>query len=870
MRKAAIVALIVILILAWLATSKESTKNVVEARIASATPTLATPQPDTMSPREREVAAGVFGIETHGASTAPTPIEDIETTASVAATLGFYEAFDGFFAIGTEEEMGSQGIATQIIEPLILGLLQEIGLSDPKLLPLTVFSFAWKCKRTVDDEGAGCVQAVRDLGESVAEMAACELVVEGRAKELRGYVSRLAENVRGKLPTSRLLDATKHPEIAKVVNEHRKARDLMKHAADTLERTAKSGLDDVAQKLARTKIQRKMGTVTRLWTKLTSVTAKKIATRASVSIATDVGVKVATEVATKQLAKTATRLAKAANVAVLLLEVAVDVTLMLLDKFCVGNFDPKCHLAAEHVKQLSEYFIAQFHQHVPREESRASIMYTKRISESKKNDIESDVRGAVIENMVQNPNNFFLMTGFPTPRAWVAMLKGMPFAEQLESLMNVKLVLTKESNDAIALGTAKLACNSEPGASWIETERVCSVTPTTCCSRVAATDAMYAYASASSDAAKAAASAAKLVLYALLDDVRVLVDIFEAAIELLQPRERVLTPHDFEVLRNDTRFASWLKSEAERDDDDKLVGLEHTVRLATVRVLARVDYVQSKAETIALLRACHKALASRSANEARERALDEEGMSDTWPSLGREDTDEFANIRFLRSYPALLALSYRWHPYNRTSQGYNAGCGLGDGNVGHCVPDTAAMLHAHVCPFLKARQQQPGMPGAADDVSAPDGDVRDFSKNNKLGHIVDWNAKTCAVSTDYCERYEYYPTLNGSADEGCKYDESAKRKGLESLSFYCLTSCVSGLGGVACAACIASAATQNLPSKQCESVRNICQNGDSRCRCEMPPYTMALTSNVVMETGNTGALGLLATIRGALGANYER
>jgi hypothetical protein len=390
---------------------------------------------------------------------------------------------------------------------------------------------------------------------------------------------------------------------------------------------------------------------------------------------------------------------------------------------------------------------------------------------------------------------------------------------------------------------------------------------------------MYAYADASADGAASLVAAAKLVLYALLDDASVLVDVFDAARKWKRAgaatgaADVTLDRAAFAAWQSDARHKNWLRAEAELDDDerDAPVGLEHTVRVAAVRVLAGQSAPKTASAALALLRSCHEALASPNAASVRDAVLDADGMLDAWPSLDEEDRrkeDAHADVRFLRSYPALLALSYRWDDVATsassastasaasaassasTASGASDGCGLAENRHGFCVPDPATMLDMHVCKYLKAGRR-----------SNDGGDVREFGNPAKLGHIVDWRRATCAVSTDYCERYEHYPTLNGNIDEGCTGAERSSRdfKGTSTLG------CMLPLWDpISKAVCLARVKSGELPPRQCESVRQACAKGDERCRCVIPNYLDPLRKNYVMETGSTAPLSILATMRGTL------
>lgn len=847
--RAVVPILVVVVVVIWLLWRPGDGPSSLTARPAEQD----TPEPaaavTTPSPSEREVAA-IMGFTTGAPGSVATTMEDIEATASVAATIGFFAAFKGFFTPDTVAGSASHGIGAQILEPLILGLMTEAGLDgNASLVPLTVFAFAWKCSRTTDDGGAGCVQGLQDIGRSVAEMLARELVLGGNESKLRGYAAKVAQFARNKL-SSTLLQAANHPEIARVVGIYKRAQEAMRGASRLL------GTEAVAKRIAE-----RMARVTRLWTKVLSVTNRSIATHAAKDVTQ--------QLVAKQLTKSATRLTKAANVAALLLEVAVDVTAMLMDKFCVGNFSRDCHVDSNHVSALSKHFVQQFDTIVPLKTlERASIMYKARVSDATVRETTYDFYQNAVQMMVNDRDIMFKLTNFRTVRDWVNALESMSYEKQLQSLMGVKVRLVEHATMASKYAAEKKVCEQDARSVWMDEQDVCSVRAKTCCARVRATDEMYRYAGASSDAAKALVAASKLVAYALQDEMWLLVDVFEAALKHFA-RQAPLTPSDFGAWIATTKFGDWLRAEAERDDDVELVGLEHTVRLATARALAlKHGYMpKSKESADALLRACHAELTSSA--DLREAVLDAEAMSESWPSIGREDTDAYADIRFLRSYPPLLALSYRWHDAGNTSEARNDGC-VGDENrAGYCVPDRAAMLDKHVCRFLKAGQQQKGLPGAADESTAPDGDVRNFANDGKLGHVVDWNRSTCAVSTEYCERYELYPTLDGNVDEGCTPEEVNSRRLNEYASFRCVTACMLAAlpsNAIECGVCkLRGEVEDDFPARQCESVRRLCEAGDSRCRCARPPYTEAFTANQIVNLGETLPAGVLAMIRGTAG-----
>jgi hypothetical protein len=608
-----------------------------------------------------------------------------------------------------------------------------------------------------------------------------------------------------------------------------------------------------------------MARVTRLFTKVLSVTNRSIATHAAKDVTQ--------QLVAKQLTKSATRLTKAANIAALLLEVAVDVTAMLMDKFCVGNFSRDCHVDSDHVSALSRHFVQQFDTIVPLvTRERAGIMYKARVSDARVRETTFDFYQNAVQMMVNDREIMFQLTNFRNVRDWVNALESMSYEKQLQSLMGVKVRLVEYATMASKYAAEKKVCEEDARSVWMdEQDGVCSVRAKTCCARVRATDEMYRYAGASSDAAKALVAASKLVAYALQDEMWLLVDVFEAALKHFA-RQAPLTPSDFGAWIATKNFGDWMRAEAERDDDAELVGLEHTVRLATARALAlKHGYMpKSKAAADAVLRSCHAELTPSA--DLREAVLDAEAMSESWPSIGREDTDAYADIRFLRSYPPLLALSYRWHDVGKTSEAHNDGC-VGDENrAGYCVPDRAAMLDKHVCRFLKAGQQQKGLPGAADESTAPDGDVRNFANDGKLGHVVDWTNRTCAVSTEYCERYELYPTLDGHVDDGCTPEEVNSRRLNEAHSLTCVGSCAMMvlnpmMYAAPCGICVARARSENkmFPARQCESVRRLCEAGDSRCRCARPPYTKAFTDSQIVNLGETLPAGVLAMIRGTEG-----
>ena len=147
--------------------------------------------------------------------------------------------------------------------------------------------------------------------------------------------------------------------------------------------------------------------------------------------------------------------------------------------------------------------------------------------------------------------------------------------------------------------------------------------------------------------------------------------------------------------------------------------------------------------------------------------------------------------------------------------------------------------------------------------------MRNFANDGKLGHVVDWTNRTCAVSTEYCERYELYPTLDGNVDEGCTPEEVNSRRLNEYASFRCVTACMLAAlpsNAIECGVCkIRGEVEDDFPARQCESVRRLCEAGDSRCRCARPPYTEAFTANQIVNLGETLPAGVLAMIRGTAG-----
>jgi hypothetical protein len=863
-----VVLLVAVVVLFFIASAPASAPLVAPPLVAPpvatplASPLVATPL--VASPHAMTVAVtrAVFGTPV-GATTIPvdssardlalaqTTTEDAEAAASVDATLGF---FAGFFRVGPGEKTG---LAAQIIQPLILGFMLEAGIS-PKLRnrarSLAIFSFAWQCTSTTDDGGAGCAQAGQNFAESVAE-SVVEDIVGNKDNPVRKVAQR-ARRLLGKSAT-RLLDPLKHPELAKAVMAQRRAKKAMQEAASRLADLALRPLEGAAKKLGG-KLAARAASVSKVWTKLVGATAKKMASRAAVAAATDAGTSLATKVATKigakLLTKMTARLAMAANVAAFVLEILVDVTLQLLDQFCVGNFAEGCHLTHAEVAETSRYFVSRFDEAVPLAlATKESAMYRKRVSEAARLREELALRQLTVQMLVNDSTTMFHMTNFTTLEAWVAALQRMTDAQQLESLMQVKQTLQSRALGAAELASRRSVCNMREGASWIETQRTCSVTPRSCCARAAAASALYEYAAGSAADAASAASAAKLVLLAMLDNASILLDVFEA---VQSYRAGAPSPAVFAawlVDRGPTGYPAWLQAEADLDDDDERLGLEHTVRVATVRVLARGTRLASRAEALALLRTCHAEL-PKSSPEVRDVALDEDGMSDEWPSDPASVVagDEFPDVRFLRSYPALLALSYQWSGVGATSATGSDGCGVSATELGFCLPDRSAMLHNHVCRFLRAGSSKEGE------------DRRDFGSSGKLGHVVDWSAGTCAAPTDYCERYEHYPTLGGNIDDGCTGDEVKRRGVREATTYGCMLAVPApGLGLPAALACVAAGnATQgSVPSRQCESVRATCAKGDARCTCVIPTYLDPLRHNYLAETGSTLPLSILAGLR---------
>jgi hypothetical protein len=724
----------------------------------------------------------------------PELLQNAEHVAIVTSTVGFWQ---GVFFYGGDED----GAGTTVLNGIVHGFMLGGGLESKWLAPLTMVEMMYQCTSSAD--------ACAESSKSLAIMLGMQLASAETADALRS----MARWARERLPAD-LLDATKHADLRAGVLAQRKVRELaarlrrpllaaeaklaprLAQGARALARAshgavAKAAVARAPQIAARVAAAAPQKAAARA----ASAMAAKAAQGAGAKLAARLATRLATGVAGKAMGRLLLMAGGPAGVAAFLLQTAFDVATGVLDALCVGDFADQCHLSRAELQSIADAYGPVF-------DGAAAgplleLRYQRRQSAAARAAAVQLARQRALARLVGDGNAMYRMTGVASLGAWLARVAALGPNRQLAEFARLKTLLELTSDAAAGYAAEREMCLATEGAAWSAAHGVCAVTGATCCARTEAVKRFFAFADAN---AEAGAGAARLVLYAMSDDPRVLVDAFE---------------------EHAADRSAWLRREAALDDDEEQLGLAHAVRVATLAVLSGERAVASAADARALLTRTHAQLPGSSA--ALTAALLDASLweSLTWPEV--DDPAQKSARYFLHSYPALLALSYRWVP-DGPRVSHKAAC-AGGAAEGLCLPDKAQMLDMHVCPFLRAQK--------------PDAARRDkrMFEGDGPGLRVNWERGVCVPTTRYCEAYARYPALHGEREnDRCAQglgSEMQAKVGKEAAAFLCVGQTLGPMGWAQCAAGRAAAGG---PPGACADVRRLCADGEGDCECAWPAF----------------------------------